>query len=214
MMNEVKIPVAVVGPESLVSAGITCLLNDSGEFEIIASGDDTEHAAAVLRARENAIVLFYASAPGTRAAELDDLIGQLRAMDPEPAFLAVIEPEDVAAVRACVEAEVNAAIATTSGPEELMAALRACHQGSPYFAAEIRGLAASEPMYAALTRREREILGEIASGYTSRVIAEHLGIAYKTVETHRQNIARKLDARGVADLVKHAIRAGLTSLQN
>ena len=201
--------VAIVGPETLIGAGISCLIDSLDEFEVLPAGRNADHAAPVLRETGAAIVLFYASATATGGAEL---VAEMKAYGLSPAFLAILEPDDVATARECIRAEVSTAITTTSKPEALLEALRACREGKPYFANEVRVLAATDPKYAALTQREREILREIASGYTSRAIAEHLGIAYKTVESHRQNIARKLDARGVADLVKHAIRAGLADL--
>ncbi|MBV9826592.1 MAG: response regulator transcription factor [Alphaproteobacteria bacterium] len=55
-----------------------------------------------------------------------------------------------------------------------------------------------------LTTREREVLGWIASGQPSKVIARQLGISFRTVEVHRSNIGRKLLARGPADLIRLA----------
>ena len=63
-----------------------------------------------------------------------------------------------------------------------------------------------------LTQREREVLALIASGKSSREIAEALGIAFKTVATHRYRLQRKLNAHHTADLTRIAIRRGLTQL--
>ncbi len=63
-----------------------------------------------------------------------------------------------------------------------------------------------------LTAREREVLKLIAEGNTNQDIAELLCLSRKTVETHRGNIMEKLDLHKVADLVKYAIREGLTGL--
>ena len=60
-----------------------------------------------------------------------------------------------------------------------------------------------------LSEREREVLVLIASGKSSREIASHLGIAFKTATTHRQKIQKKLQLHKVADLTRAAIRMGL-----
>ena len=60
-----------------------------------------------------------------------------------------------------------------------------------------------------ISRREREVLVLIASGKSSREIAEHLGIAFRTVVTHRQNLQKNLQLHKVADLTRAAIRMGL-----
>ena len=53
-----------------------------------------------------------------------------------------------------------------------------------------------------LTRRERQILEQVAGGDTNKVIAANLGISVRTVELHRARGMRKLGVRSVADLVR------------
>jgi len=52
-----------------------------------------------------------------------------------------------------------------------------------------------------LTRREREILDNVAQGGTNKVIAANLGISVRTVELHRARGMHKLEVRSVAELV-------------
>ena len=52
-----------------------------------------------------------------------------------------------------------------------------------------------------LTRREREILENVAQGGTNKVIAANLGISVRTVELHRARGMRKIEVRSVAELV-------------
>ena len=63
-----------------------------------------------------------------------------------------------------------------------------------------------------ITPRERDVLALIASGKSSREIAEVLGIAFKTVATHRYRLQRKLNAHHTADLTRIAIRMGLAQV--
>lgn len=63
-----------------------------------------------------------------------------------------------------------------------------------------------------LTRRQREVLQLIGEGHSTKTIAAKLGVAVKTVEMHRTKLAKVLKIRGVADLVRFAIRMGLTEL--
>jgi DNA-binding NarL/FixJ family response regulator len=66
---------------------------------------------------------------------------------------------------------------------------------------------------AAISPREREVLQLLAEGCTARQIARQLHISVKTVETHRRNLLAKLELATVADLVRYAIREGITSLE-
>jgi DNA-binding NarL/FixJ family response regulator len=64
-----------------------------------------------------------------------------------------------------------------------------------------------------LSKREREVLKLVAEGCKNREIAEQLGVAVKTVETHRANINNKLAFRNVAQLIRYAIQKGLVSVE-
>ncbi len=61
-----------------------------------------------------------------------------------------------------------------------------------------------------LTKRESEILRLIASGFTNKQIADKLFVSQKTVETHRARIMQKLDIHKTADLIRYAIKSGLS----
>ncbi|MFN4271875.1 MAG: response regulator transcription factor [Aliihoeflea sp.] len=55
---------------------------------------------------------------------------------------------------------------------------------------------------ARLTTREREVLDYLVQGQTNKFIADQLGISQRTVEIHRARIREKLEARGLADLIR------------
>ncbi|SFF76271.1 two component transcriptional regulator, LuxR family [Novosphingobium sp. CF614] len=60
-----------------------------------------------------------------------------------------------------------------------------------------------------LTRREREVLGGVASGLSNRLIGEKLSISPRTVEIHRANMLNKLGANHTSDAIRIAIEAAL-----
>lgn len=68
----------------------------------------------------------------------------------------------------------------------------------------------SKMILARLTAREREVLAEIADGWSNKEVADRLDVGIRTVETHREKIMRKLDIHKVAGLVKFAVVNGLT----
>ncbi|TJZ73202.1 response regulator transcription factor [Chitiniphilus eburneus] len=51
-----------------------------------------------------------------------------------------------------------------------------------------------------LTPREREVLALVADGLSAKQIAQQLGTSYRTVETHRLNLGKKLDIHSPAQL--------------
>jgi PAS domain S-box-containing protein len=62
---------------------------------------------------------------------------------------------------------------------------------------------------AVLSLRERQVLELIALGRSTRRIALDLGISYKTADSHRTHLLKKLGIHEVAGLVRFAIRAGV-----
>ncbi len=63
---------------------------------------------------------------------------------------------------------------------------------------------------ACLTPREREVFVMILDGEPNKRIAHGLGISERTVEVHRSRVMEKMAAPSLANLVKMAIRIGLT----
>ncbi|TXK46368.1 hypothetical protein FVR03_10800 [Pontibacter qinzhouensis] len=60
-----------------------------------------------------------------------------------------------------------------------------------------------------LSKREQEILGLIAKGYSSRMMSEELQITELTVQTHRRNMLRKMKMNNSMELVSWAYRVGV-----
>jgi FixJ family two-component response regulator len=58
-----------------------------------------------------------------------------------------------------------------------------------------------------LTRREREVLEQFASGASNKEAGRHLGISPRTIEDHRANIMKKLGARNATDLIRMVLTA-------
>lgn len=101
--------------------------------------------------------------------------------------------------------------------DEMVKAIETVYQGATYFCS-----AASQALFNAteeqaaekqrkplLSRREITILTMVAQGKSSKKIGQELDISVRTVETHRQNIKHKLEAKSTAEMVSYAMREGL-----
>jgi len=60
-----------------------------------------------------------------------------------------------------------------------------------------------------LSSRERQVLELVAQGWATKQVADKLGIGYKTADSHRTHVLKKLDLHETASLVRFAIRAGV-----
>jgi DNA-binding NarL/FixJ family response regulator len=118
-----------------------------------------------------------------------------------------------------VAAGASAYIIKRSDIDELALALQLVSTGNTYFSRElaehldipeiVHAAKSRAPSISDLTARERQVLQLIAEGHTMKSIGPMLGISAKTVEGHNGRIMAKLAARNRADLVRHAIEAGL-----
>jgi FixJ family two-component response regulator len=62
--------------------------------------------------------------------------------------------------------------------------------------------------YASLTRRERQVLALVVSGFLNKQVGEDLGISEIAVKAHRRRVMQKMQAECFADLMKMATRLG------
>ena len=60
-----------------------------------------------------------------------------------------------------------------------------------------------------LTARERQVLGLVVAGRLNKQIAGDLGVSEMTVKMHRRQVMRKMQATGVAQLVRLADQLGI-----
>lgn len=65
--------------------------------------------------------------------------------------------------------------------------------------------------FALLTARERAVMDLVIAGKPNKVIAAELGLSPKTVEVHRANVMRKMEAPSVADLVRFGLVLSATT---
>jgi len=69
-------------------------------------------------------------------------------------------------------------------------------------------------LYETLTTREREILQLAAESSSIGEIAARLGISPRTVESHRENLMRKLGLQSQTALIRYALRRGILPLED
>ena len=89
---------------------------------------------------------------------------------------------------------------------EILAAIDAVSAGGTFLSPGVsRRLFRNQAPRPLLSARESEILAALGRGASSKQIAGDLGLSVRTVETHRQNIKRKLEIDGQAELIKYAV---------
>jgi len=98
--------------------------------------------------------------------------------------------------------------------DALLTAIRSALKRSEAALDEQAELQVLRDCYAALTPREREVMRQVASGMLNKQIGLKLDISEITVKAHRGKMMQKMKADSIADLVKMAVRLGLTPARN
>jgi len=98
--------------------------------------------------------------------------------------------------------------------DALLTAIRSALKRSEAALDEQAELQVLRDSYAALTPREREVMRQVASGMLNKQIGLKLDISEITVKAHRGKMMQKMKADSIADLVKMAVRLGLTPARN
>ncbi|QXX76447.1 response regulator FixJ [Methylovirgula sp. HY1] len=63
---------------------------------------------------------------------------------------------------------------------------------------------------ASLSRRERQVLSGLVEGQTNKEIARQFDLSPRTVEVYRAKLMTKMQANNISELVRFAMRAGVT----
>lgn len=144
--------------------------------------------------------------PDMDAAELIDAI---RALHPEARIIINTMHEEMWVVSKMTEKKVDGVMYKSAQLDQLLEAIIAVINGRQFFCTKFKK--AQNKIQAhnnLLTRREQEVLMQIAKGLSTKEMSNALFISENTIETHRQNIFSKLKAHNMAELIIKAIAAG------
>lgn len=201
--------VVLVDDHSVVRAGLRHLLESDTTVSVV--GEAATAAEGVQRAADLQpdLVILDVSMPGASGLAV---IGRLREVSPNSRVLILSMHADAEYVRESDRLGAAGYLLKDDAATELPDAIAALRRGERYVSAKLTTVAApARPSEQPLTPRERDVLRGIARGQTNKEIASDLKISHRTVETHRENIMRKLAVHSVAGLTRYAIDHGLTT---
>jgi DNA-binding NarL/FixJ family response regulator len=205
----------IADDHAIVREGLKQLLSTVDGLTVSGEAADGEAVHRLLNESSADLLILDLGMPGVTGFQF---IADLRTQWPELRVLVLTANVEPRSVRAAFSAGANGYLTKGGDPSELIPAIDAIRKGNAYIAEEVRFAVdrhdGPEPTAAimspvTLTRRERQILGMIPHGATSRDIADRLGISPLTARKHRENLMRKLDLHSSAELTAYAVRLGL-----
>lgn len=216
-----RLGVVVVDPLPVVRAGLSLLIDDRPDMEVIAeagTAEDGLEAIGRIR-RSRVIVLVGLGLSGDRDSYW--LIRTLRQRFPTHAILGCGANADPTAISRALFVGADGFVDKNIDPVEFLQSLRAAAAGDMVLATPASSTALGEiaegierrrEVEIKLTEREREVLVVAAEGLTARQIATRLGVRERTVTTHLARIYGKLGVGNRLAAIRLATRSGLVSV--
>jgi two-component system, NarL family, response regulator DegU len=209
------IKVVLADDHEIVRNGIKILLESEGDLEVVGEASDGQEALDECKSKHPDILIVDINMPKMNGIET---IRQLKSYSPATKALVLSMHEDEEYILQSVEVGATGYLLKGSNKQEFLKAIHTVQKGEKYFTGDIsnilvqhylklRNKAATSPPAQdagdnALTRREKEILSLIYKGESNKEIAEKLDKSVRTIETHRFNIMKKLDANNLAELLR------------
>ncbi|MEL6805712.1 MAG: response regulator transcription factor, partial [Bacteroidota bacterium] len=206
----------IVDDHELFATGLQQMLEEDGQWEVIAS----------LRNGLAAVEQVPQLQPDLMMMDLDmpimDGLQALKSLRPKMPDLPIVILSmhgEKAVVQKLMQEGAQAYLLKNSSKAEFLRGIDTVLQGGRFYSSLltetllqpelVQVKQSSMRLKSILSDREIEVLRLLAEGNTSKEIAESLSLSAQTIDSHRKNLLKKLEARNVADLVRIAFREGL-----
>ena len=213
MVEQKTIRVVITDDHRIIREGLRALLEQDSEIEVVGEAANGRELLELLGKVEADVVLLDINMPVMNGYET---IGLVKEKFPETKVVALSMLNDVPSMQRMLESGAIGYLLKNTGYEELTTAIKLAAKGTTFICSgmtvdilqRVMSPAIPGPAQednAGLSKREMEVLLLIAEGYTNAEIADKLFVSKRTVETHRQNILEKTNAKNTAHLIKYAM---------
>jgi DNA-binding NarL/FixJ family response regulator len=207
------IRVLIADDHAVVRQGLKQILSEQPDMKVFGEASTIPELLNHVHKDKWDVVVLDINMPGRGGL---DGLKQLREDQPKlPVLILSMHPEDQFAVRA-LKAGASGYLTKDSAPGELLQAIRKVLTGRKYISPTLAEKLAADlqtdsarALHEALSDREFQILGLIASGKSVTEIAKKLSLSVKTISTYRTRILEKTKMKTNAELIHYAVKHNL-----
>lgn len=190
----------------LLREGLKLLLQQTPEVKVVAETGDGAAVIQLLVEHEPQIAVIDHSLPGMCGL---DILREVSRLGLPVRCLMLTSYENPMLVADAIRAGASGFVVKESAFHELQTAVEHVLRGELFLSNKIdrpglRNAMASTPVSA----REREVLILMQNGRSTKEIADELSMSPRTVETHRNHLMAKFDARNATELVTNSLKGG------
>lgn len=212
-----SINIVIADDHAMMREGIKKLLEYDGSIKVVAEAADGSECLSILEKIHPDILLLDINMPVKNGIEV---LQEIRQKDNELKVLILTVHNEVEYLVKAVDIGVNGYILKDSESSELKKTIFAIISGENFIQPDLIPLLNARLIKRdhdlekidALTKREREVLIQVAKGMFNKEIADSLLISERTVKNHMSSIFRKIDVSDRTQAAVFAIRNNLIKL--
>lgn len=208
-----QISIVIADDHPVFRQGLRLIIENDRTFSVLAEAGDGHRALDLIETHQPDIALLDVNMPEMNGFAV---AGEVRKRNLKVGIVFLTMHSEEELFHAAMDLGVQGYVLKDSAGTDILACLKSVAAGHSYVSPVLAGFLINRRRRTEnfeneqtgihlLTPTEKNILKLVAEEKTSKEIGEELFISYRTVETHRVNIARKLDLRGSLALVKFAI---------
>jgi two-component system response regulator NreC len=216
------INVAILDEHPVACDALKALLHDADDISV--EGCSTTYRELIGKLSENQthVILLVLYQPDVNDVESIRLLSQ---RFPKVKVLVLSMFKDERFILKMIKAGAKGHLSRDTNRSEILEAIYTLRNGYEFYAKTITNILLSsylsddqidvsekETRQKSLSDREMEVFKLFAEGFSNREIAEQLFISVRTVETHKNNIMKKINMKTTVDLVKFAIKNNIIEL--
>ena len=218
------IKVTFIDKYPIICEGLSSILNDNGDIEVVGCNSSfDEFFRFLIRNKVHIVIIVHYNLDPTDI----DYIRKIAQRYPNIKVLSITLYNNEKFILKLIKAGAKGHLDGEASKADLLEAIYSLRSGHEFYTKTITDFLLNnylndkgdineiekEHRKKNISPREMEVLKLFAEGMTNREIADKLFISVRTVETHKNNIMRKINLRTTVDLVKFAIKNNIIELE-
>ena len=200
------IRVLLADDHTIVRNGVSQILTEQPDIEVVAQAPDGATAVALYRRERPDVSLIDLRMPALDGVQV---VEQIRREHPDAVLVVLTTFDTDDDVERALMAGAKAYLLKDVSPADLVACVRTVHQGGTWVSPTVASKLVARLTRVQLTQREMSVLRLVAAGKPNRDIGESLNISEGTVKIHLSHLFEKLGATSRTDAVAKAAERGL-----
>ncbi|MCC6370065.1 MAG: response regulator transcription factor [Bacteroidia bacterium] len=204
MENKAPIKVVMIEDDETIRTGFTYLINNSEKYRVVNSYANAEQAIAKIVADEPQVILLDIELPGMKGI---DALPKLKQLLPKTHVLMLTVYDNEDNVFNALTKGASGYLTKSDSAEKIMDAIQEVMDGGAPMSMNIAKIVIRsfhKNQNTPLTKRETEILEQVANGKSRSKIAKEMFIDLETVKSHIKNIYSKLNVHSRDEAIKEA----------